>query len=157
MAEHMMLVDLARNDLARICVPGTRNVTELASVKQFNHICHIRSQVEGLLNPNYDAFHALKACLPMGTLSGAPKIKAIQTLMNLEAEKRGPYGGTVGLFKADGTMDSAIVIRSCCVHQNLAHVTSGAGIVKNSEPDKEVKETELKAEKLLDILAGGFA
>lgn len=156
MAEHMMLVDLARNDLARISKPGSREVKELAKEINFNHITHIRSEVTGTLLDNLDAFHALQTCMPMGTLSGAPKIKAIETLTELEDERRGPYGGSIGLFRKDGTMDTAIVIRSCCVHKDLAHVTSGAGIVKKSNPSKEVSETELKAEKLLTILAGGY-
>lgn len=154
MAEHMMLVDLARNDLARICKTGTRQVVDLAKAHTYNHISHIRSLIKATLHPELDCFHALKACLPMGTLSGAPKIAAIQTLMNLEGERRGPYGGTIGLFNQNGTMDTAIIIRSCFSQDGQGHVNAGAGIVNDSSPEAEYKETELKASKLVDVLRG---
>lgn len=151
-AEHMMLVDLARNDLARICLPGTREVTALAQAKTFGSVLHLRSKVEGILDPRFNAFQALLACSPMGTLSGAPKLKAIELIQVLEQERRGAYGGSVGLFQANGDLDTAIVIRSCVVRQGVAHVSSGAGVVKHSVPHKECLETKLKANSILSSL-----
>src|SRR6185312_7134603 len=108
-AEHMMLVDLARNDVARIAKAGTRHVSELMSVRKYARVMHLVSRVTGKLRHGLDALHALSACLNMGTLTGAPKIRAMQLLREAEATKRGPYGGTIGWIAGNGEMDSAIV------------------------------------------------
>lgn len=154
LSEHMMLVDLARNDLAQVCQIGSRFVKECAKVHRFNHINHIRSHVQGQLKAGYDCFHALKACLPMGTLSGAPKLQAVCRLQSLENENRGFYGGTVGTFCQDGTMQTAIIIRSCVVQAGMAHLHAGAGIVYDSNPEHEFQETQLKLSKLLQLIQG---
>ncbi len=153
LAEHMMLVDLARNDVARVSLPGTRRVAKLLTVERFARVMHLVSSVTGTLRPGYDAFDALAACLNVGTLVGAPKIRAMQLLRTLEHTRRGPYGGAVGWVNGDGVMDTAVVIRSALVIDGTAHVRAGAGVVHDSDPLAEAAETRAKASALLSVLA----
>ncbi|MFI4936915.1 MAG: anthranilate synthase component 1 [Candidatus Berkiellales bacterium] len=156
LAEHMMLVDLARNDIARISLAGTCQVTELTTVSRYAKVMHLCSKVQGKLKPSLDALHAYSACMNMGTLSGAPKLRATEILRECEQEKRGPYGGAIGLVGVDGEMDTAIIIRSAVVYQNVAHVRAGAGIVADSDPTLEALETQHKAQAVLNaIIAAG--
>ena len=155
-AEHMMLVDLARNDVARVSRPGSRRVTRLLSVDRYAHVMHLVSEVEGVLAEGYDALHAYAAALNMGTLVGAPKIRAAELLREVERTRRGAYGGAVGYLAHDSTMDTAIVIRAAVVREGIAAVRAGAGIVFDSDPASEALETRRKAEAVLRaILASG--
>ncbi|GAA4035240.1 anthranilate synthase component 1 [Sphingomonas rosea] len=153
LAEHMMLVDLARNDVARVSLPGTRRVARLLTVERFARVMHLVSSVTGTLRPGYDAFDALAACLNVGTLVGAPKIRAMQLLRAAEATRRGPYGGAIGWIAGDGRMDTAVVIRSALVRDGIAAVRSGAGVVHDSIPEAEAAETRAKASALLGVLS----
>jgi anthranilate synthase component 1 len=153
MAEHMMLVDLARNDVARISVSGTRRVAKLMSVERYARVMHLVSSVKGVLGIGYDCCHALAACLNVGTLSGAPKLKATELLRREERTKRGPYGGAVGWLNGEGAMDTGVVIRSAVVKDGTAFVRAGAGIVHDSEPQKEADETRRKASAVLSAIA----
>nr|WP_314443092.1 anthranilate synthase component 1 [uncultured Sphingomonas sp.] len=152
LAEHMMLVDLARNDVARVSLPGTRRVAKLLTVERFARVMHLVSSVTGTLRPGLDAFDALAACLNVGTLVGAPKIRAMQLLRAAEARRRGPYGGAIGWIGGDGRMDTAVVIRSALVRDGVAEVRSGAGVVHDSVPQAEADETRAKASALLGVL-----
>ena len=152
-AEHMMLVDLARNDVARVSRHGTRQVTRLLAVDRYTHVMHLVSEVEGLLAGELDALHAYTAAMNMGTVVGAPKIRAAQILREVESTRRGAYGGAVGYFANDGTLDTAIVIRAAVVRDGMAHVRAGAGIVLDSDPDSEALETRRKAEAVLRAIA----
>jgi anthranilate synthase component 1 len=152
-AEHMMLVDLARNDVARVSRPGTRQVTRLLSVDRYAHVMHLVSEVEGVLAEGHDALHAYAAALNMGTLVGAPKIRAAQLLREVERTRRGVYGGAVGYLTHDGSLDTAIVIRAAVVRQGIAAVRAGAGIVFDSDPAAEALETRRKAEAVLRAIA----
>jgi len=154
-AEHMMLVDLARNDLARICKPGTRRVSRLLEVERYSHVMHLVSVIEGELEKELNPLHAYKAVANMGTLVGAPKIKAASLLRIYENDKRGPYGGAVGYLSSNGELDTAIVIRAAFVKNNIAYVRSGAGIVFDSKPQCEVMETKAKAKAVLEAIAIG--
>ncbi|HEX2762443.1 MAG TPA: anthranilate synthase component 1 [Allosphingosinicella sp.] len=151
-AEHMMLVDLARNDVARVSIPGTRRVAGLMSVERYARVMHLVSSVTGLLAIGYDALHALQACLNVGTLSGAPKLKATELLRRAERTKRGPYGGAVGWLNGEGLMDTGVVIRSAIVRDGTAYVRAGAGVVHDSDPMKEADETRRKASAILSVL-----
>jgi len=153
-AEHMMLVDLARNDVARVSRPGTRKVTRLLTVDRYAHVMHLVSEVEGVLADDTDALHAYAAAMNMGTLVGAPKIRAAQLLREFEPSRRGAYGGAVGYLSHDGSMDTAIVIRAAVVRDGLARVRAGAGIVFDSDPASEALETRHKAEAVLRAVAG---
>ena len=153
LAEHMMLVDLARNDVARVSLPGTRRVAKLLTVERFSRVMHLVSSVTGKLRIGLDAFDALAACLNVGTLTGAPKIRAMQLLRELEGTRRGPYGGAVGWVNAAGLMDTAVVIRSALVIEGTAYVRAGAGVVHDSDPLAEAAETRAKASALLGVLA----
>lgn len=153
LAEHMMLVDLARNDVARVSRPGTRRVRELLTVDRYQHVMHLVSEVEGVLADGHDALHAYAATLNMGTLVGAPKIRAAELLREREADKRGPYGGAVGYLTHDGEMDTAIVIRSALVQDGVAYVRAGAGVVLDSDPSAEALETTRKAAAVLGAIA----
>jgi anthranilate synthase component 1 len=155
LAEHMMLVDLGRNDVARISIPGTRRVSRLATVERYARVMHLVSAVTGTLAPSLDAFDALAACLNVGTLTGAPKIRAMQLLRTAERTRRGPYGGAIGWINGAGAMDTAVVIRSALVRDQVAYVRAGAGVVHDSDPAAEAEETRRKASALLSILAGG--
>ena len=153
LAEHMMLVDLARNDVARVSLPGTRRVARLLTVERFSRVMHLVSSVTGKLRLGLDAFDALAACLNVGTLTGAPKIRAMQLLRELEGTRRGPYGGAVGWVNGAGLMDTAVVIRSALVIGGTAFVRAGAGVVHDSDPLAEAAETRAKASALLGVLA----
>ena len=153
LAEHMMLVDLARNDVARVSEPGTRKVPQLLTVERYSRVMHLVSSVTGKLAERFDAFDALAACLNVGTLSGAPKLRATQILRATEKTRRGPYGGAIGWINAAGDMDTSVVIRSALVKDGTAFVRAGAGIVHDSDPEAEADETRRKASALLSILA----
>jgi anthranilate synthase component 1 len=144
-SEHVMLVDLARNDLGRVCAFGSVRVDELMVVETYSHVMHIVSSVSGTLADGVTAMDALRASLPAGTLSGAPKIRAMQIIDELEPVKRGPYGGAVGYLSFSGDLDSCIFIRSAVVKDGRIHLQAGGGIVADSDADYEVRETEVKA------------
>ncbi len=156
-AEHVMLVDLGRNDIGRVSRPGTVTVSKYMEVERYSHVLHLVSHVEGRLKPGLDALDALKAVFPAGTLSGAPKVRAMQLIAAAEGERRGLYGGAVGYLGYDGNLDTAITIRSAVLKDGQAHVHTGAGIVAASVPDKEFEETEHKAMALrraIELAAG---
>jgi anthranilate synthase component 1 len=144
-AEHVMLVDLGRNDLGRVSRAGTVTVSKYMEVEKYSHVLHLVSHVEGRLKPELDALDALKAVFPAGTLSGAPKVRAMQLIAAAEGERRGLYGGAVGYLGYDGNLDTAITIRSAVLKDGQAHVHTGAGIVAGSVPESEFEETEHKA------------
>ncbi|MDO5722312.1 MAG: anthranilate synthase component 1 [Actinomycetaceae bacterium] len=152
-AEHVMLVDLARNDLARIAVPGSRHVSQLLGVEHYSHVSHLVSTVNATLADGLDALDAYRACMNMGTLTGAPKIEATRLIRATEQGARGLYGGAVGYLAADGSFDSCIVIRSALVTDATAHVTAGAGVVADSVAESEANETRFKASAVLDAIA----
>jgi len=156
-AEHVMLVDLGRNDLGRVARPGTVTVSKYMDVERYSHVLHLVSHVEGRLCPDLDALDALRAVFPAGTLSGAPKIRAMQLIAAAEGERRGLYGGAVGYLGYDGNLDTAITIRSAVLKAGQAHVHTGAGIVAGSVPEREFEETEHKAAALrraIEMAAG---
>jgi anthranilate synthase component 1 len=140
-AEHVMLVDLARNDLGRICRYGSVRVTEQMEIERYSHVMHIVSHVEGELRLDYDAFDLLCATFPAGTVSGAPKIRAMQIISQLEKDARGPYAGAVGYFSYDGSLDTCITIRTLLLQGSTLHLQAGAGIVADSNPEAEYQET----------------
>jgi anthranilate synthase component I len=152
-AEHIMLVDLARNDLGAICEPGSIQVKELLKVKHFSHTSHITSMVTGKLREDKDSLDALAAAFPAGTLSGAPKIRAMQIIDELETSKRGIYGGAICRLDSQGNLDSCIAIRLALLKEGVATVRTGAGIVYDSDPQSEADETRLKAKGVLDAIA----
>ncbi|MEM0343101.1 MAG: anthranilate synthase component I family protein [Thermoplasmata archaeon] len=152
-AEHLMLVDLHRNDMGRVSKFGSVKVTDLMSVEKYSHVQHIVSNIESELRPDCDAFDALKSCFPAGTVTGAPKIRAMEIISELERAPRGPYGGAVGYFDFTGNMDFAITIRSIVVAGNKASIQAGAGIVADSVPEKEYAETEHKMGAMLGAIA----
>ena len=154
LAEHMMLVDLARNDLARVAVAGTRQVTDLLKVDRYSHVMHLVSRVVAQLRPDLDALDAYRACMNMGTLTGAPKISASKLIRQVEQQRRGSYGGAVGYLTGQGDMDTCIVIRSALVRDGIAVVQAGAGVVYDSDPQAEVEETENKAQAVLQAIIG---
>lgn len=145
LSEHLMLLDLGRNDVGRVSTPGTVKVTDRFFVEMYSHVMHIVSNVRGRLDAEHDAVDALMAGFPAGTVSGAPKIRAMEIINELEPEARGAYAGGVGYFSADGSMDSCIVLRTAIVKDGVMHVQSGAGIVADSEPAYEQRECEAKA------------
>ncbi|MCU4674791.1 anthranilate synthase component 1 [Catenovulum sp. 2E275] len=152
LAEHMMLVDLARNDVARVSEPGTRYVCDLQKVDRYSFVMHLVSRVKGQLRADLDALHAYQACLNMGTLVGAPKVKAADLIRQTENKRRGSYGGAVGYLTSDGDMDTCIVIRSAFVANGTAHVQAGAGVVFDSVPQSEADETRSKAQAVLNAI-----
>ena len=152
LAEHTMLVDLGRNDVGKICDYGTVNVKELMKVKKFSHVQHMVTHVVGKLGKNYDMYDAFKAIFPAGTVSGAPKVRAMEIIDELEPESRGPYAGAVGYFSFNGCCDFAIAIRSIFADGKSGFVQAGAGIVFDSIPKNELKETEHKANAMLTAL-----
>lgn len=155
-AEHLMLVDLSRNDLSKVCVPGSVSVTQFMEVERFSHIMHLVSHVEGRLEPGQRALDVLAAAFPAGTLSGAPKPRALQLLDEWEPQERGPYGGVVGYFDLAGNMDMAINIRSATLVDGTAYVQAGAGIVADSDPETEAAETVTKSSApMRAVLAAG--
>lgn len=151
-AEHVMLVDLARNDVGRVSRYGTVRVTDLMVVERYSHVMHMVSTVRGELAPGRDAFHVLEATFPHGTVTGAPKVRAMEIIDELEPVARGPYAGAVGYVGFDGTMDTCIVIRTLVIHEGMAYVQAGAGIVADSDPAAEYQETVNKAQALLRAL-----
>jgi anthranilate synthase component 1 len=152
-AEHVMLVDLGRNDLGRVCVPGTVEVVDLMSIERYSHVMHIVSTVVGRLSDDHDAFDALVATFPAGTLSGAPKIRAMEIIDELEPTRRGVYGGVVGYVDVGGDLDTAIAIRTTVMRDGRAYVQAGGGIVADSDPDTEDQETRNKAAAVLSAIA----
>ena len=148
-AEHIMLVDLGRNDVGRVSVPGTVEVTELMQVEHYSHVMHLVSHVTGRLRPDMSTYDAIRSCFPAGTLSGAPKIRAMEIIAELEPDKRGPYGGATGYFTFSGNMDTAILLRTMSVKDGVAHVQAGGGIVADSEAEPEYQETVHKARALM--------
>ena len=152
LAEHTMLVDLGRNDIGRVCKYGTVHPESLMQIKRFSHVQHIVSHVVGNLDSKNDMFDAFQAVFPAGTVSGAPKVRAMQIIDELESEQRGPYAGAVGYFSYNGCCDFAIAIRSIFIENNKGFVQSGAGIVSDSIAENEFKETEHKAGAMLQAL-----
>jgi len=152
LAEHTMLVDLGRNDIGRVCKYGTVHPESLMQIKRFSHVQHIVTHVVGRLAPENDMFDAFKAVFPAGTVSGAPKVRAMQIIDELETESRGPYAGAVGYFSYNGCCDFAIAIRSIFIDGNNGFVQSGSGIVSDSIAEYEFKETEHKAGAMLQAL-----
>jgi len=148
-AEHVMLVDLGRNDVGRVAVPGTVRVKDFMVVEQYSHVMHIVSQVEGRLTPGKDAYDVLRACFPAGTVSGAPKIRAMEIIEELEPSQRGPYAGAVGYFGFSGNMDTCINIRTVVVKGRQTFIQAGAGIVADSDPEAEYVETCNKAKAMM--------
>ena len=153
LAEHLMLVDLARNDVARVCRAGSRRVVDLMQIDRYSQIMHLVSRVVGTLRTDLDALHAYQACMNMGTLTGAPKIKAMQLIYQLERQKRHSYGGAVGYLTSSGDLDTCIVIRSAFVQNGIAYVQAGCGEVLDSDPQAEADETRHKAGAVLKAIA----
>jgi len=151
-AEHIMLVDLGRNDIGRVSEPGTVQVSDLMEVERYSHVMHLVTHVQGRLRRDMTAFDALRACFPAGTVSGAPKIRAMQIIAEVEPEKRGPYAGAVGYFSFTGNMDMAIAIRTMVLKDGIARVQAGGGIVYDSVPELEYDESMNKARALLKAI-----
>jgi len=152
-AEHIMLVDLGRNDLGRVCRYGSVHVDELMVIERYSHVMHIVSNVSGELAPGRSAFDLLRATFPAGTVTGAPKVRAMEIIDELETTRRGPYAGAVGYFGFTGNMDSCITIRTIIARNGCAYVQAGAGVVADSDPDREYEETLNKAQALLKTIA----
>jgi len=148
-AEHVMLVDLARNDLGRVCTPGTVEVTQLMEVERYSHVMHLVSAVTGRLRDGVGPVDVLRATFPAGTVSGAPKVRAMGLIDELEPTRRGPYAGAVGYLDLAGNLDTCITIRTVVLHDGVAHVQAGAGIVADSVPEREEQETRDKASAVL--------
>ena len=149
LAEHLMLLDLGRNDVGRVAQIGSVKVTEKNKIENYSHVMHIVSNVEGTIDPKYDAMDALMAGFPAGTVSGAPKVRAMEIIEELEPEKRGIYGGAIGYFAANGSMDTCIALRTTVVKDGVMHVQAGAGIVADSVPESEHQECQHKARALI--------
>jgi anthranilate synthase component 1 len=152
-AEHVMLVDLARNDIGRVCDFGSVTVKDLMVIERYSHVMHIVSQVEGKLSAGKTPFDLIRATFPAGTLSGAPKIRAMQIISELEQTTRGPYGGCVGYFSFNGNLDCCITIRTALLKDGRAYVQAGGGWVADSEPETEFQETVNKAKAMLKAVA----
>ena len=152
MAEHRMLVDLGRNDLGRVCKPGTVRPDELAVITKYTHVMHMATAIRGELSANNTAFEAFRSCFPAGTVSGAPKIRAMELLCQLEPERRGIYSGAIGYFDLSGNMDAAIAIRSTLIKDGVAHIHAGGGIVFDSQPEAEYAESRNKAKSVLQAI-----
>jgi len=151
-AEHIMLVDLGRNDIGRVSELGTVEVSDLMDVERYSHVMHLVTHVQGKLRRDMSALDALRACFPAGTVSGAPKIRAMEIIAELEPEKRGPYAGAVGYFSFSGNMDMAIAIRTMVMKRGIAYVQAGSGIVYDSVPEREYEESMNKARALLKAI-----
>ncbi len=152
-AEHIMLVDLGRNDVGRVAKYGTVELTDVMTIERYSHVMHITSNVNGMLADGRDAFDALRACLPAGTVSGAPKVRAMEIIDELEPHRRGPYAGAVGYVDFNGNMDTCIALRTIVVQGQIAYIQAGAGIVADSDPESEYQETLNKARGLLTAIA----
>jgi anthranilate synthase component 1 len=151
-AEHVMLVDLGRNDVGRVARFGSVKISDVMVIERYSHVMHITSNVAGELREGLDAFDALKACLPAGTVSGAPKVRAMQIIDELEPHRRGPYAGAVGYIDYAGNMDTCIALRTLVVQDKTAYIQAGAGIVADSVPASEYQETLNKARGLLKAI-----
>jgi anthranilate synthase component I len=151
-AEHIMLVDLGRNDIGRVSEPGSVKVSELMDVERYSHVMHMVTHVQGKLSRDYSVFDALRACFPAGTVSGAPKIRAMEIIAKFEKEKRGPYAGACGYFSFSGNMDMAIAIRTIVMKGKTAYTQAGCGIVYDSVPEREYEETLNKARALVNAI-----
>jgi anthranilate synthase component 1 len=151
-AEHVMLVDLGRNDLGRVCRYGSVCVHEMMGVERYSHVMHIVSDVQGELEPSLSAFDLMRATFPAGTVSGAPKVRAMEIIADLEGEQRGPYAGAVGYFGYSGNLDTCIAIRTIVLHGDVAYVQAGAGIVADSDATREYHETLDKAAALAEAV-----
>ncbi len=151
-AEHVMLVDLGRNDIGRVCEYGTVHVRDLMTIERYSHVMHIVSHVEGRVRSGLDAFDLMRATFPAGTVSGAPKVRAMEIIEELEGQRRGVYAGAVGYFSYDGSMDTCIAIRTMLVHGGYVFVQAGAGIVADSDPANEYDECVNKARALLEAV-----
>lgn len=152
-AEHIMLVDLGRNDLSRVCRSGSVKLERNQSIERFSHVMHIVSDVVGEIEKGKTSVQALKNCFPAGTVSGAPKIRAMEIIDELEPTKRGPYAGAVGYFDFSGNMDTCIAIRTMVVTTDSVYIQAGAGIVADSDPEMEYQETRNKAGALVEALS----
>jgi anthranilate synthase component 1 len=148
-AEHVMLVDLGRNDVGRVAKFGSIQLSNLMVVEQYSHVMHISSSVTGVLRDDMDAMDAFKACLPAGTVSGAPKVRAMEIIDELEPTRRGPYAGAVGYFDYRGNMDTCITLRTMVICKGKVYIQAGAGLVADSDPTSEYQETVNKAKALL--------
>ena len=154
-----MLVDLGRNDLGRIARTGSVQITQLMVIERYSHVMHIVSSIQGQLDDGRDAFDVLKAAFPAGTLTGAPKIRAMEIIDELEPVRRGPYGGAVGYFSFSGNMDFCITIRTMLLKNGKMYIQAGAGIVADSDPQAEYQETENKAaamRRAVELAVSGF-
>jgi len=151
-AEHIMLVDLGRNDVGRVSEPGTVRVEKLMEIERYSHVMHIVSSVKGKLKPELDCVSALKASFPAGTVSGAPKVRAMEIIEELEPFNRGPYAGGVGYVTPDGSMDTCIAIRSVFIRDDVGYTQAGAGIVYDSNPEAEYYETINKSKAMIEAL-----
>ncbi len=152
-AEHLMLVDLARNDIGRVCKFGTVQVPEMMVIERYSHVMHIVSQVEGDIAPDRNAFDLMRATFPAGTVTGAPKIRAMQIIAQYEPTQRGTYAGALGYFGYDGNMDTCIMLRTALIRDNVIHIQAGAGVVADSVPASEYQETISKASALFKAVA----
>ena len=148
-AEHIMLVDLGRNDLGRVCTYGSVTVTDLMRIERYSHVMHLVSSVEGVLRDDLDCFHALESCLPAGTVSGAPKVRAMEIIEAMEPSRRGVYGGAVGYVDFSGNLDTCIALRTLMIKDGIAYIQAGGGIVADSDPKKEREESINKASALI--------
>ena len=156
-AEHIMLLDLGRNDIGRVSSPGTVQVTQTMEVERYSHVMHLVSHVAGGLAPGLTAYDALRSSFPAGTVSGAPKVRAMEIITELEPEQRGPYSGAIGYFSFSGNMDTAIAIRTMVVKDGVAYLQAGGGVVYDSDPEREYQETLQKMGALLRAIANAEA
>jgi anthranilate synthase component 1 len=152
-AEHVMLIDLGRNDIGRVSDYGSVEVSDLMVIERYSHVMHIVSHVEGRLRPGLDAFDVMRATFPAGTVSGAPKVRAMEIIEELEGQRRGLYAGAVGYFSYDGSMDTCIAIRTMVMQGDRITIQAGAGIVADSDPAAEFQESVNKASALLVAVA----
>jgi anthranilate synthase component 1 len=152
LAEHLMLVDLGRNDIGRVCEYGSVSVPELMIIEKYSHVMHIVSSVKGRLKPGVNQFEVLRACFPAGTVTGAPKIRAMQVIEELEPVRRGIYAGCIGYFGFSGALDTCIAIRTIIFLNGVAYIQAGAGVVADSIPEREYYETMSKAETLIKAI-----
>jgi anthranilate synthase component 1 len=152
-AEHLMLVDLARNDIGRVCDYGSVHVPEFMTVERYSHVMHIVSQVEGTLQKGRSPYDLMRATFPAGTVSGAPKVRAMQIISELESTQRGPYAGAVGYFSFHGNLDSCITLRTALLKDGVAYVQAGGGIVADSQAAAEFTETVNKSKAMRKAIA----
>ena len=151
-AEHIMLVDLGRNDAGRVCRYGSVKVNELMKVEKYSHVMHLVSNINGKIKKDKNQFDVLRASFPAGTVTGAPKVRAMEIIEELEPIRRGPYAGAVGYFSFSGNLDACITIRTLVIKDNIAYLQAGAGIVADSIPEKEYEETKNKAKALIEAI-----